>query len=80
MSKLRLRISMSLHRFVEEFLVNIGATVMGRNSLVPTLLGSGERPSEGVGDDLRGPELGWTVTAPGVTPLEFRRTELPGLA
>jgi dihydrofolate reductase len=42
-------------------------------SLVPTLLGSGERLLEGVGDDLRGLELVRTVAAPQVTHLKFVR-------
>jgi dihydrofolate reductase len=42
-------------------------------SLVPTLLGSGERLFEGLGDDLRGLELVRAVAAPGVTHLKFAR-------
>ena len=42
-------------------------------SLVPTLLGSGERLFDGVGDDLRGLELVRTVAAPNVTHLKFAR-------
>ncbi len=42
-------------------------------SLVPTLLGSGERLFDGVGDDLHGLELVRTVAAPGVTHLKFAR-------
>ena len=42
-------------------------------SLVPTLLGSGERLFEGVGDDLHGLELVRTVAAPSVTHLKFAR-------
>ncbi len=42
-------------------------------NLVPTLLGSGERLFEGVGDDLHGLELVRTVTAPKVTHLKFAR-------
>jgi dihydrofolate reductase len=41
--------------------------------LVPTLLGSGERLLDGVGDDLHGLELVRTVAAPGVTHLKFAR-------
>jgi dihydrofolate reductase len=41
--------------------------------LVPTLLGSGERLFEGVGDDLHGLELVRTVAAPNVTHLKFAR-------
>jgi dihydrofolate reductase len=41
--------------------------------LVPTLLGSGERLFDGVGDDLHGLELVRTVAAPGVTHLKFAR-------
>ena len=42
-------------------------------NLVPTLLGSGERLFEGLGDDLRGLELVRTVAAPKVTHLKFAR-------
>ena len=42
-------------------------------SVVPTLLGSGERLFDGVGDDLHGLELVRTVAAPGVTHLKFAR-------
>jgi len=42
-------------------------------SLVPTLLGSGERLFDGVGDDLHGLELVRTVAAPDVTHLKFAR-------
>jgi len=42
-------------------------------SLVPTLLGSGERLFEGVGDDLHGLDLVRTVAAPKVTHLKFAR-------
>jgi dihydrofolate reductase len=42
-------------------------------SLVPTLLVSGERLFEGVGDDLHGLALVRTVAAPGVTHLKFAR-------
>jgi dihydrofolate reductase len=41
--------------------------------LVPTLLGSGERLFEGVGDDLHGLELTRTVATPKVTHLKFAR-------
>jgi dihydrofolate reductase len=44
-------------------------------SLVPTLLGSGERLFEGVGDDLHGLELVRTVAAPKVTHLKYARRE-----
>jgi hypothetical protein len=58
---------------VEESLANIGATVMGRKiNLVPTLLGSGERLFDGVGD-LYGLEFVRTVAAPQVTHLKFAR-------
>lgn len=43
-------------------------------SLVPTLLGSGERLFERVGEGLHGLELVRTVAAPGVTHLKFART------
>ena len=42
-------------------------------NLVPTLLGSGERLFEGLGDDLHGLELVRTVAAPQVTHLKFAR-------
>ena len=42
-------------------------------NLVPTLLGSGERLFEGLGDDLHGLELVRTVAAPRVTHLKFAR-------
>jgi dihydrofolate reductase len=42
-------------------------------NLAPTLLGSGERLFEGVGDDLHGLELVQTVAAPKVTHLKFAR-------
>jgi dihydrofolate reductase len=42
-------------------------------SLVPTLLGSGERLFEGVGDDLHGLELVRAVAEPKVTHLKFSR-------
>jgi dihydrofolate reductase len=42
-------------------------------SLVPTLLGSGERLFEGVGGDLHGLELVRTVAAPRVTHLKFAK-------
>jgi len=42
-------------------------------NVVPTLLGSGERLFDGVGDDLHGLELVRTVAAPKVTHLKFAR-------
>jgi len=42
-------------------------------SLVPTLLGSGERLFDGVGDDLHGLALVRVVAAPNVTHLKFAR-------
>jgi dihydrofolate reductase len=42
-------------------------------SVVPTLLGSGERLFKGIGDDLHGLELVRTVGAPGVTHFKFAR-------
>jgi dihydrofolate reductase len=42
-------------------------------SLVPTLLGSGERLFESLGDDLHGLELVRTVAAPQVTHLKFAK-------
>ena len=44
-----------------------------RISLVPTLLGSGERLFAGVGDDLHGLELVRTIAAPNVTHFKFAR-------
>jgi len=44
-----------------------------RINLVPTLLGSGERLLEGLGDDLHGLELVRTVAAPKVTHLKFAK-------
>jgi hypothetical protein len=43
-------------------------------SLVPILLGDGERLFDGVGDDLHGLELAETVATPNVTHLKFRRS------
>jgi dihydrofolate reductase len=43
-------------------------------SLVPILLGGGERLFDGVGDDLHGLELARTVAAPSVTHLKFTRS------
>ena len=40
---------------------------------MPTLLGSGERLFEGIGDDLHGLALVRTVAAPNVTHLKFAR-------
>ena len=42
-------------------------------NLVPTLLGSGERLFDGVGDNLHGLELVRTVVAPKVTHLKFAK-------
>jgi hypothetical protein len=42
-------------------------------SLVPTLLGSGERLFDGVGDDLHGLQLVRTVVTPNVTHLKFAK-------
>jgi hypothetical protein len=42
-------------------------------NLVPTLLGSGERLFDGVGDNLRGLELVRTVATPKVAHLKFAR-------
>jgi dihydrofolate reductase len=42
-------------------------------NLVPTLLGSGERLFDGIGDDLRGLELVRTISAAKVTHLKFAR-------
>jgi dihydrofolate reductase len=44
-------------------------------SLVPLLLGSGERLFEGVGADIHGLELVRTVAAPGVTHLKFEKAK-----
>ena len=46
-------------------------------TLVPILLGEGERLFEGMGDDLHGLELVRTVPAPTVTPLIFDRQRGP---
>jgi dihydrofolate reductase len=43
-------------------------------SLVPVLLGGGERLFDGVGDDLHGLRLVRTLAAPGVTHLKFARS------
>ena len=48
-------------------------------NVVPTLLGSGERLFDGVGDDLQGLELVRTVAAPNVTHLKFSRRGGAGL-
>jgi hypothetical protein len=42
-------------------------------NVVPTLLGSGERLFDGVGDNLHGLDLVRTVAAPTVTHLKFVR-------
>jgi hypothetical protein len=42
-------------------------------SLVPTLLGNGERLFDGIGDDLHGLDIVRTVAAPRVTHLKFSR-------
>jgi hypothetical protein len=42
-------------------------------NLVPTLLGSGERLFDGVGDNLHGLQLVRTVVAPKVTHLKFAK-------
>lgn len=42
-------------------------------NLVPTLLGSGERLFDGVGDNLHGLDLLRTIAAPQVTHLKFVR-------
>lgn len=44
-------------------------------SLVPTLLGSGERLFEGLSDDLHGLKAVRTVAAPGVTHIKFARNQ-----
>jgi dihydrofolate reductase len=46
-------------------------------TLVPILLGDGERLFEGMGDDLHGLELVRTVPAPTVTHLIFDRQRGP---
>jgi dihydrofolate reductase len=46
-------------------------------TLVPILLGDGERLFEGMGDDLHGLELVRTVAAPTVTHLIFDRQRGP---
>jgi dihydrofolate reductase len=42
-------------------------------NVVPTLLGSGERLFDGVGDNLHGLDLVRTVAAPKVTHLKFAK-------
>ncbi len=49
-------------------------------SLVPILLGGGERLFDGVGDDLHGLELVRTVAAPRVTHLKFEKRRRPSSA
>lgn len=46
-------------------------------SLVPILLGSGERLFDGVGDDLHGLELVRTIAAPNVTHLKYAKRSRP---
>jgi hypothetical protein len=48
-------------------------------NVVPTLLGSGERLFDGVGDNLHGLDLVRTVAAPTVTHLKFVRALKPRL-
>jgi dihydrofolate reductase len=59
-------------RAAQEYLV-AGLVDEMEISLVPTLLGRGERLFEGVGDDLRGLRPVRVVAAPGVTHLKFAR-------
>jgi len=59
-------------RAAQEYL-NAGLVDEMNLSLVPTLLGAGERLFDGVGTDLHGLELTRTVTAPGVIHLKFER-------
>jgi len=75
MSKLRLKISMSLDGFVAGPRQSVDHPLVDEMelNLVPTLLGSGERLFDGVGDDLHGLELVRTVAAPKVTHLKFAR-------
>ena len=56
----------------QQYLAAGAVDEMGIN-LVPTLLGSGERLFEGLGDDLHGLELVRTVAAPKVTHLKFAK-------
>lgn len=56
----------------QQFLVDGLVDEMEIN-LAPTLLGSGERLFDGVGEDLHGLELVRTVAAPNVTHLKFAR-------
>lgn len=75
MSRLRFKISMSLGggaKAAQQYLV-AGLVDEMEINLVPTLLGSGERLFEGVGDNLHGLELVRTVAAPNVTHLKFAR-------
>ena len=75
MSRLRFRISMSLDGYVAGPRQYLAAGLVDEMeiSLVPILLGGGERLPEGLGDDLHGLRLVRTVAAPGVTQLKFVR-------
>jgi dihydrofolate reductase len=59
-------------RAAQEYL-NAGLVDEMDLSLVPTLLGAGERLFDGVGSDLHGLQLTRSVAAPGVTHLKFAR-------
>jgi riboflavin biosynthesis pyrimidine reductase len=75
MSRVRFRISMSLAggaNAARQYLV-AGWVDEVEIDLAPTLLGSGERLFDGVGDDLRGLELVRAVATPRVTHLKFAR-------
>ncbi len=83
MSKLRFRISMSLDGFTAgprqsvELPLGVGGERLHEwameISLVPALLGEGERLFDGTGDDLRGLRLMRTIAAANVTHLKLAR-------
>ncbi len=90
MTRLRVKISMSLDGFVAGPRQSVENPLAGgaraarqylaaglvdemEINLVPTVLGSGERLFDGVGDNLHGLELVRTVAAPKVTHLNFAK-------
>ncbi len=75
MPKLRFKISMSLAGGVHAARQYLAAGLVDEMeiNLVPTLLGSGERLFDGVGDSLHGLELVRTVAAPKVAHLKFAK-------
>lgn len=75
MPRLRFKISMSLDggaHAARQYLAAGSVDDMEIN-LVPTLLGSGERLFDGVGDNLHGLDPVRTVAAPMVTHLKFAK-------